>query len=62
MEKEILIQDTCYLVKFDPVIIGREIFLSAYERCKNTYQTAKILGVSQPTVVRKLKKYKQNIV
>jgi len=40
--------------------VEKQLFLSAYENCKNTYQTAKILGVSQPTVVRKLKKYKQN--
>jgi transcriptional regulator with PAS, ATPase and Fis domain len=42
--------------------VEKQLFLSAYENCKNTYQTAKILGVSQPTVVRKLKKYKQNII
>jgi PAS domain S-box-containing protein len=41
--------------------VEKQLFLSAYEHCKNTYQTAKMLGVSQPTVVRKLKKYKQNI-
>jgi len=41
--------------------VEKQLFLSAYENCKNTYQTAKMLGVSQPTVVRKLKKYKQNI-
>lgn len=40
--------------------VEKQLFLSAYENCKNTYQTAKILGVSQPTVVRKLKKYKKN--
>jgi transcriptional regulator with PAS, ATPase and Fis domain len=42
--------------------VEKQLFLSAYENCKNTYQAAKILGVSQPTVVRKLKKYKQNII
>jgi transcriptional regulator with PAS, ATPase and Fis domain len=41
--------------------VEKQLFLSAYEHCKNTYQTAKILGVSQPTVVRKLKKYKQDV-
>lgn len=42
--------------------VEKQLFLSAYENCKNTYQAAKMLGVSQPTVVRKLKKYKQDIV
>ncbi len=30
----------------------------AYEKCRNTIEMAKYLGISQPTVVRKLKKYK----
>lgn len=41
--------------------VEKQLFLSAYERCHNTYQTAKMLGVSQPTVVRKLKKYRASI-
>jgi len=36
----------------------KRIFLSAYEISHNTYETASALGISQPTVVRKLKKYK----
>lgn len=34
------------------------ILFKAYEECKSTYQIAKMLGISQPSVVRKLKKYK----
>lgn len=38
--------------------VERLLFLRAYESFRNTYKAAKVLGVSQPTVVRKVKKYK----
>ena len=31
----------------------------AYKECKSTYEMAKYLGISQPSVIRKLKKYKE---
>lgn len=37
--------------------LEREILLEAYQRYKSTYKVARALGVSQPTVVRKLRKY-----
>lgn len=36
----------------------KRILLKAYETCSSTYEMAKVLGISQPSVVRKLKKYK----
>jgi PAS domain S-box-containing protein len=41
--------------------VEKQLFLSAYERYQNTYQAAKELGVSQPTVVRKLNKYRAKL-
>lgn len=38
--------------------VEKQLVLSTYDKCQNTYDTAEVLGVSQPTVVRKLKKYK----
>ncbi|WZL73907.1 sigma 54-interacting transcriptional regulator [Clostridiaceae bacterium 35-E11] len=35
----------------------RRLILKAYKKLKNTYKVAEILGVSQATIVRKLKKY-----
>lgn len=35
----------------------KRLILNAYEKCKTTTETAKYLGISQPTVVRKLQKY-----
>jgi TyrR family helix-turn-helix protein/PAS domain S-box-containing protein len=35
----------------------KELILKAYKQYKNTYKVAEILGVSQSTIVRKLKKY-----
>ncbi|MBF4694708.1 sigma-54 interaction domain-containing protein [Fusibacter ferrireducens] len=35
----------------------KSMILKAYEKFKNTYKTAEALGVSQSTVVRKLRKY-----
>lgn len=37
--------------------VEKQLFLRAYRQTRNTYHAAKILGVSQSTVVRKLKKY-----
>jgi PAS domain S-box-containing protein len=37
--------------------VERQLFVKAYKQYKNTYRVAEILGVSQPTVVRKLHKY-----
>lgn len=38
--------------------VERLLFLRAYDRYRNTYKVAEALGVSQPTVVRKVNKYK----
>ncbi|TCO79520.1 sigma 54-interacting transcriptional regulator [Marinisporobacter balticus] len=35
----------------------KEIILKAYKKYNNTYKVAEVLGVSQSTIVRKLKKY-----
>lgn len=42
--------------------VERLLFLRAYESFHNTYKAAKVLGVSQPTVVRKVKKYKSSLI
>jgi len=39
--------------------VERILFLRAYNSFNNTYKAAKALGVSQPTVVRKVRKYKR---
>lgn len=36
----------------------RELLIEAMNQCKSTREMAKILGISQPTVVRKMRKYK----
>ncbi|MBK5460176.1 sigma-54 interaction domain-containing protein [Peribacillus sp. TH27] len=36
-----------------------QLITKAYKQCKTTYQMAEYLGVSQPTVIYKLKKYKK---
>ncbi|WML28827.1 helix-turn-helix domain-containing protein [Neobacillus sp. OS1-32] len=33
----------------------------AYKECNSTYEMAKYLGISQPSVIRKLKKYKKSL-
>jgi PAS domain S-box-containing protein len=38
--------------------VEKQLYLKAYQRHNNTYKIAEALGVSQPTVVRKLKKYR----
>ncbi len=35
----------------------RAVLVDTYERCRSTRQTARMLGISQPSVVRKLRKY-----
>lgn len=37
--------------------VEKEILLEAYQKYRSTYKVARVLGVSQPTVVRKLRKY-----
>ncbi|MGG1574094.1 sigma-54 interaction domain-containing protein [Fictibacillus sp. NRS-1165] len=37
--------------------VERSWLLQAYKECKSTYEMAEYLGLSQPTVVRRLKKY-----
>ncbi|MFC0298524.1 helix-turn-helix domain-containing protein [Geobacillus jurassicus] len=37
--------------------VERHWLLRAVKQCKTTYEMADYLGISQPTVVRKLKKY-----
>jgi transcriptional regulator with PAS, ATPase and Fis domain len=39
--------------------VEKMVILKAYNQCKSTYDMAKVLGISQPSVVRKLKKYKE---
>lgn len=41
--------------------VEKQLFLRAYERYRSTHKAAKALGVSQPTVVRKLRKYKDKV-
>lgn len=38
----------------------KQLILRAYQQYKNTYKVADVLGVSQPTIVRKVKKYNIN--
>ena len=37
--------------------VERELLGAARQSCKSTYEIARLLGISQPTVVRKLKEY-----
>lgn len=37
--------------------LEKEVLLAAYQKYKSTHKVARVLGVSQPTVVRKLRKY-----
>jgi transcriptional regulator with PAS, ATPase and Fis domain len=38
--------------------VEKNIIAKAYRRCKTTYEMAEYLGISQPSVIYKLKKYK----
>jgi len=42
--------------------VEKELILRAYNQTQNTYKAAEMLGVSQPTIVRRLQKYKNNIL
>lgn len=39
--------------------VEKQLILKAYKQCNSTYEMAKLLGISQPSVFRKLKKYKE---
>ncbi|WP_260398104.1 sigma-54-dependent Fis family transcriptional regulator [Peribacillus simplex] len=39
--------------------VERQLIAKAWEKCKTTYEMAEYLGISQPTVIYKLKKYKK---
>ncbi|QOS92784.1 sigma 54-interacting transcriptional regulator [Brevibacillus sp. JNUCC-41] len=39
--------------------VERQLIAKAWKKCKTTYEMAEHLGISQPTVIYKLKKYKQ---
>ncbi|PEZ81969.1 Fis family transcriptional regulator [Bacillus sp. AFS017274] len=39
--------------------VERQLIAKAWEKCKTTYEMAEHLGISQPTVIYKLKKYKK---
>lgn len=41
-------------------ILEKELIKKAYRKCKSTYKMAKLLGVNQSTVVRKMHKYLKN--
>lgn len=37
--------------------VERQLLINAFEQCNTTYEMADLLGISQPSVTRKLKKY-----
>ncbi|MFF2853630.1 sigma-54 interaction domain-containing protein [Peribacillus sp. NPDC058002] len=39
--------------------VERQLIAKAWKKCRTTYEMAEHLGISQPTVIYKLKKYKQ---
>ena len=39
--------------------VERQLIAKAWKKCKTTYEMAEHLGISQPTVIYKLKKYKK---
>ncbi|WP_345740659.1 helix-turn-helix domain-containing protein [Metabacillus endolithicus] len=41
--------------------VEKRLLYKAMERCKTTYEMAKYLGISQPSIVRKLKQYSINM-
>ncbi|WP_286230857.1 sigma-54 interaction domain-containing protein [Neobacillus mesonae] len=41
--------------------VEKWMIAKAYKECKSTYEMAKHLGISQPSVIRKLKKYKESL-
>lgn len=50
-----------YELKTALEIVEKKMLLKAYKQCKSTYKMAEQLGISQPSVIRKLKKYKGQI-
>jgi len=38
--------------------VEKLLFTKAAKQCKSSYDIAKLLGISQPSVVRKMKKYR----
>lgn len=41
--------------------VEKYMLLKAAKECKSSYEMAKLLGISQPSVIRKLKKYKSEL-
>ena len=41
--------------------VEKWMLMKASKQCKSTYEMAKFLGISQPSVVRKMKKYKEHL-
>ncbi|MFA1713767.1 sigma-54 interaction domain-containing protein [Peribacillus frigoritolerans] len=41
--------------------VEKWMMMKASKQCKSTYEMAKFLGISQPSVVRKMKKYKDHL-
>ncbi|MGW6662986.1 MULTISPECIES: sigma 54-interacting transcriptional regulator [Peribacillus] len=41
--------------------VEKWMMMKASKQCKSTYEMAKFLGISQPSVVRKMKKYKEHL-
>jgi transcriptional regulator with PAS, ATPase and Fis domain len=37
--------------------VEKRLLLKAFQQCKTTYEMAEYLGISQPSVVRKMKEY-----
>ncbi|MGJ7910286.1 sigma-54 interaction domain-containing protein [Neobacillus sp. LXY-1] len=42
--------------------VEKWMMLKASKQCKSTYEMARYLGISQPSVIRKLKKYKEDSI
>lgn len=42
--------------------VEKWVISKAYRQCKSTYKMAAFLGISQPSVIRKLKKYKNQLL
>jgi transcriptional regulator with PAS, ATPase and Fis domain len=40
--------------------VEMQLIAQAYKQCKTTYEMADYLGISQPSVIYKLKKYKEH--
>ena len=53
------IEKTCLKEVLENVEI--QLLSRAYQECKTTYDMAEYLGISQPTIIYKLKKYKDRL-